>query len=113
LPALDPHKAAEEWNVPTRVLNETLHALKEAGLVTECAGDPPTYQPGRSLDRMEVADILRVLREAGKEPSALRDEPSYRDFLETLTVPVNGSLRASLADTIRDQRLLIGPAKES
>lgn len=105
---LEPHKAAEEWNVPTRLLNETLHALKDGGLVTECAGEPATFQPGRSLDRVGIDEILRVLREAGKEPSALREEPVYREFLDTL----HGAHRLTLADAVRDRRLLLAPAAD-
>lgn len=108
LPPLDAHKAAEEWNVPTRLLNETLHALKEGGLVTECAGETATFQPGRSLERVGIDEIMRVLREAGKEPSALRDEPAYRAFLDTL----HGSRGLTLADAVRDQRMLPAPAAE-
>lgn len=84
LPSLVPQKCAEEWNVPLRLLNETLAAMSKAGLINECTGDPPTYQPARALNRITVNEVLFTLRDYGKEPSKFREEPAFRELLDTL-----------------------------
>lgn len=82
LPPLATEEAAREWNVPTRVINETLDLLQEAGLVNACATDPVTFCPARSLDKITVGDVVRALRDAGREPSALREDDLLRPLLD-------------------------------
>jgi membrane protein len=77
-------QSAHAWNVPTRLLNDTLAHLKEEGLVSACATEPVTYQPARSLDRIRVGDVVRALREAGQDPSLLREDEKFRPLLEQL-----------------------------
>ena len=64
-----------DWNVPTRLVNESLLILEDAKLVVRTATNPPTYQPGRSLAKITVDDVIDCMREAGQEPSALRNCP--------------------------------------
>ena len=64
-----------DWNVPTRLVNESLRILEDAKLVVRTTTEPPTYQPGRSLTKITVEDVIDCLREAGQEPSALRSSP--------------------------------------
>ncbi len=86
LPGLSPSEAAEEWKVPTRLLNETLDQLDEAGLVQRCVTEPVTYAPARSIDKITIGHVIAALREAGREPSALREE----EFLQPLLREVSG-----------------------
>lgn len=72
---LEPMQAAEDWNVPTRLLNDTLEQLADAGLVQLLATDPPAYQPGRSVERIRLGDVVSAMREHGDAPSALREDP--------------------------------------
>lgn len=76
-PGLTIEEAAMKWNVPSRLLNDTLRLLEEAHLVTRSASDPPLYQPARSLDKIAVGDVVQSLREAGSDPSELRRDPAY------------------------------------
>ncbi|MEK7793737.1 MAG: hypothetical protein AAB353_04365, partial [Candidatus Hydrogenedentota bacterium] len=80
-PAFAPDTAAAELNVPSRLLNEALDALEAVGLVTACNTTPPTYQPARALDRIRLADVSAALREAGREPSLLREDEGIQRLL--------------------------------
>ncbi|MDP2326369.1 MAG: YihY/virulence factor BrkB family protein, partial [Gammaproteobacteria bacterium] len=84
-PARTVVELAEAWNVPSRLINEALETLKGAGLVTECATEPATYQPGKAADKIQVMDVLNALREEGESPSALREEDAYRAVYDGLT----------------------------
>lgn len=76
--------AAEQWNVPTRLLNDTLDCLQVAKLVMPCATEPVTYQPARPPEKTMVADVLRAMRDAGQEPSQLREDESCGDLFRQL-----------------------------
>lgn len=107
LPGLSAEVAAKEWNVPTRLLNDTLINLEDARLAVRCASHPPTYQPSRSLDKITVQDVVDCLREAGREPSPLRNNPVFRSLthhLDACTKP-NGS--CTIADCLR----MLGPVR--
>lgn len=77
LPGLTVSEAADAWNVPVRLLNETLDCLVSAKLVTRCATDPVTYQPARSPENTRAGDVIRAIREDGEDPSLLRQDPAY------------------------------------
>lgn len=83
-PALETVHTAEAWNVPTRLLNDTLDQLITVGLVSACATDPVTYQPGRAPTGIRVIDIVQALREHGEDPSLLREEPKYRELYHAI-----------------------------
>ncbi|MBI3117599.1 MAG: YihY/virulence factor BrkB family protein, partial [Candidatus Hydrogenedentes bacterium] len=48
LPGLTITEAAEAWNVPTRLLNETMEILIQGKMAVPIAGEPVAYQPARS-----------------------------------------------------------------
>ena len=92
---------AREWGVPTRLLNDTLESLAEAGLVQKCATQPATYQPGRSIDKITVGDVVRALRESGRDPSDLRADPDLRPILDEVNGVDNALMNTSLASVIQ------------
>ncbi|HRI86825.1 MAG TPA: YhjD/YihY/BrkB family envelope integrity protein [Candidatus Hydrogenedentes bacterium] len=96
MPGMTTEQAARDWNVPTRVINETLDQLEEAGLVSRCATEPVTYRPARSLEKITVWDVVRSLRESGREPSALREDELLRPLLDE----VEGRDRVLLGATL-------------
>ncbi|MCH7959875.1 MAG: YihY/virulence factor BrkB family protein [Candidatus Hydrogenedentes bacterium] len=75
---------AEEWNVPSRLVNESLDHLEEAGLITACATEPVTYTPSRPLDRISVGQVIHALREVGHDPSLFRKDETYRELFDEL-----------------------------
>ncbi|PCJ52366.1 MAG: hypothetical protein COA73_16300 [Candidatus Hydrogenedentota bacterium] len=83
-PALAPGEVAAEWNVPSRLLNQTMEELEEAGYVTACATDPITYQPAHPLDQILVGDILRTLHEVGEDPSQFRQDEMYKELFNRM-----------------------------
>jgi membrane protein len=91
-------EAGETWNVPTRLLNDTLDELEEVGLVARCATEPVTFQPARPTDRISLGDVTSALREAGREPSELREDPMLKPVLANLTP----SRDATLAELVRE-----------
>jgi membrane protein len=95
---LSVEEAAREWNVPQRLLNGLLDEFMRARLVTGSVGEPVRYGPGRPLDKITVGDVLTVLREAGCNPTALRDDESFRPLLERLKAPHDGFLEMTLAE---------------
>lgn len=100
-PGLEATQSAEAWNVPTRLVNETLDELERAGLVRRCATDPPTYLPARSIGRITVADVIKALREAGRDPSALREDHVLRPLLDAIWKEGERILSASIADVLQ------------
>ena len=95
--AFEPAAAAEQWGVPTRLLNETLATLEDTGLVRRCAMEPVTYQPGRSIDKIRVCDVVAALRLAGRDPSALRQDPALAPLLAAINGVGDERTDASLA----------------
>lgn len=97
--ALSVSAMAELWNVPTRLINETLETLVAAHLVTVCATEPATYQPSRAADKITVIEVLNALREDGEDPSGLRKEDAYKplyDGLGEANTDVRGETIAAL-----------------
>lgn len=88
---------ADQWNVPTRLLNNLMDCLVDAGYVTQCANEPVRYQPGRAPDTTRIADIVRVVREAGMDCSLLRQERRYRGLYRGLEEGDNHYLDMTIA----------------
>lgn len=98
-PGLSPAASAKELNVPTRLMNDTMENLEEAGLVTACATDPITYQPARALNRLTVAEIVRAMRDMGREPSQLREDQIVCAFFDD-GMKDSDSEKTTLADLV-------------
>ncbi len=98
LPALSAHEMATAWNVPLRLVNETLRCLVQARLVTECATEPVTFQPARAPETTQVIDIVRAIREAGRDPSLLRSEMEYKPLYVGLDCADPATLTATLGE---------------
>ena len=96
-PGLTTAQMAELWNVPTRLLNDTLEYLTQAGMVTPCATEPIRYQPAQSPENIRVSDVLNALRESGKDPSLLREEPHYRELFKDVTIYDTATLSKNIA----------------
>lgn len=97
-PALSASEMAEAWNVPPRLINETLETLTEAGLVTMCATEPATYLPSRAADTIQVIDVVNALREEGEDPSSLRGEDAYQPVYEALGEAVSDYRSATVGE---------------
>ena len=77
-------EAAQEWNVPMRLLRETFESLIDAGFLSACATEPVSYQPARPLDKIRAGDIITVLRDVGEEPSLFRQDEQFMPVIEEL-----------------------------
>jgi len=104
-PSLSAEAAAEQWNVPLRLLNDTLSQLEDAHLVVRSATNPPTYQPGRSLDRITVEEVGACFRESGRDPSALRQTPVFGELLAKLTRQPDGANVLTVRDLVSETRV--------
>ncbi|HNR35987.1 MAG TPA: YihY/virulence factor BrkB family protein [Candidatus Hydrogenedentes bacterium] len=99
LPGMSIEDCSRQWNVPSRMLNTTFDVLEKANIFVKSASNPPTYQPARSIDKITMADVMNCLRNAGDNPSALRQDPVLRDAMQTaLRI---GPERCSMADLVR------------
>jgi len=103
LPGLGAEDAAQAWNVPSRLLNETLGQLEEAHLVVRSASKPATYQPARSVDKITVTDIITCLRESGRDPSALRLDGAFQEMLDKVKAYPGGIEACTFADLVRER----------
>jgi DNA-binding IscR family transcriptional regulator len=99
-PGLTAAAYAEAWNIPTRVLNETLTQLEECRFVIQSGANPPMYQPARSIDKITVAEVVTCLRESGKNPSALRLDPTFRDVIERIDAHPGGPAACRIGDLV-------------
>ncbi len=80
-PPLSVVEFSERWNVPTRLVTDALDTLRDAGLVNPTDHEDTRYQPARSLEKITVGDIIGCLREAGRDPSPLRQEATFQPML--------------------------------
>lgn len=99
---------AEAWNVPVRLVNDTLDDLAEASLVTACATEPVSYQPGRAPITIRLLDVLQALRQRGEDPSLLREEPAFRDLYATVDDSQPETLLATV-DALADRYVPAAP----
>ncbi len=101
---LSPMAFAQEWKVPTRTLNEVLAVLEDTGLVTQRAGEEIVYQPGRSVTKITLGEVVSALREAGREPSPLRQEAAFRPLLERLSGLAETPMATTLSEALPELR---------
>ncbi|MBI3117190.1 MAG: hypothetical protein HYZ00_00790, partial [Candidatus Hydrogenedentes bacterium] len=88
----------EAWNVPTRLLNETMEILIQGKMAVPIAGEPVAYQPARSPETTQVLDVVRAMREAGRDPSLLRKDEVYRPLYQGLNEASTTYLTSSMAE---------------
>ncbi len=100
---VEPAEAAQAWNVPLRLLNETLDQLEAANLLRRCATDPVTYLPARPVENIRVLDIKRAIREAGEDPSPLREDPQLRALVDGLPVSRDAETLAAVLEALREE----------
>ena len=99
-PGLAVSEAADEWNVPQRLINETLDAYITAGMVSRVATEPPRYQPARSPERITLRDVVKVMRETGEDPSLLRQDRVYGPVYEALANGEEDFLASSVTQLV-------------
>lgn len=96
LPNISVEKVAQQWNVPTRLLNEILDKLEQHGLLQACATEPVTYQPARSITRITLAEIIRAIRESGHDPSDLKKDAVLSVLLQEIDMTKKETLNKDL-----------------
>lgn len=70
---------SENLGIPSRLANQTLTALAQAGLVTEVTGPDRAFLPARPPSAITAHDILHALRvEVGRDLSTRPDETRER-----------------------------------
>jgi len=97
-PALSVVEAAESWNVPSRLLSDTLDCLVRKNLVAECATEPVSYQPARAPETIRIIDVLRAVKEAGRDPSQLRQDEKYKSLYQGLDLGDPACFSATAAE---------------
>ena len=94
-PPMTIQEAAEAWNVPTRLLLETLDRLTSARLTTACA-DPMGWQPARAPENIRVRDVVAAMREQGQDPSLFRRDKAFLPLFAKLDTADPALLDASM-----------------
>ncbi len=87
---------AEAWNVPSRLLLETLDLLTAARLAVACS-EPPGWQPARDPARLRVRDVVAALREQGEDPSLFRRDEAFAPLFRRLDTGESALLDSTLA----------------
>ncbi|MEA3364692.1 MAG: YhjD/YihY/BrkB family envelope integrity protein [Candidatus Hydrogenedentes bacterium] len=105
LPPLSAAECAAEWNVPVRLLNDTLDELEKEGLLRPANTEPVQYQPARSIDKITVGDVLKAMREYGRDPSALREDESMKPLLQKIYERENGIMNMTVEHAIEEFHL--------
>lgn len=100
-PGLEVTEAAESWNVPTRLLSNTLDNLVAARLAVACVTDPVTWQPARAPESIHIADVVRAVREDGRDPSMLRRDSAYQPLYQAVEEGTSGVLASTVADLMK------------
>jgi membrane protein len=67
--------------IPTKLVQQVLHPLLVARLVTEIAGHEPAYLPARPLEAINAHHILRAVRAGAGQDITTRDEPARAEVL--------------------------------
>jgi membrane protein len=70
---------SEELNVPTRLIEQTMHTLCGAYLIAETAGAEPAYLPARPLEQITCHDVLMAMRASHGRELATREEPARNE----------------------------------
>jgi YihY family inner membrane protein len=104
-PGLSPVEAAEAWNVPSRLVTQSLAALQRAGLVSQCSGESVRYQPARSIDRIALMDVAQALREDGDVPSAFREDDKYHDLFVRASAKEWDAMQISIDEIVHKMRV--------
>jgi membrane protein len=99
-PGFAPAPAAKRLNVPTRLLNDVMEDLEQAGLVIACATEPVTYQPSRALTKIAIRDVVRAMREVGRDPSLLREDEQVAALLDEVYGEHLGHQTMTLAELV-------------
>ncbi len=82
--ALTVAETAQSWNVPSRLVLDMLDHLVEKRFVVACGTESLSYQPSRSTASILVRDIVRTVREDGRDPSLLREDQAYAELCKGL-----------------------------
>jgi membrane protein len=69
-------RLSEDLGVPSRLTNQLLGQLEKAGCTAEVSGLDGGFVPGRPLDRITAADVLRALRVENGRDLATRADPA-------------------------------------
>lgn len=95
-PAWTAQGLAQRLNVPAEGAAAVLQALEHRGLLTRTGDESPTYLPARSLEAIEVKDVLDAVRAADEQThfslQRLPSEPAVERLLDRLEKAVAGAL---------------------
>ena len=95
-PAWTVQDLAQRLNVPREGAAAVLLALEQHGLLTRTGDEPPFYLPSRSLEAIEVKDVLDAVRAADEQThlslQRLPLEPAVEQLLDHLEKAVAGAL---------------------
>ena len=101
LPPMGTAETAERWKVPARLMNNALDSLADAGLVVSTGGNSMAYMPARPIDRISLRDVVMALREAGRDPSPLREDPQLKPLLDRLNGVGNEAMDMNFQKLLR------------
>lgn len=87
---------AECWNVPTRLLQETLDTLKENKMVIATDTLPTSFHLARSAESISVLEVVNAIRNAGQDPSLFREDQHFKSLYKSLDTADPETLNQSI-----------------
>lgn len=100
-PAPSLTRLSEDLGIPSRLATQILTALQTAGLVAETAGTDPGFVPARPLASIQLADVLRALRDLNGRDLSTRKDPA-RDLLRAEFERVAAAEATAAGATLQD-----------
>ena len=73
-----------EWGMPIRLINDVVYQLEAKGILCQSTGDPVAYMPGRALETIRAADVIKALwvyGDSAPDMSRLPGEETLRSLL--------------------------------
>ena len=96
-------RIAESQAIPRKFLDNTLHGLRQAGIIESRRGPEGGHKLARSADDISVADIIRAidgpLANIGGQPPEGIEPPGPAAPMRDVWVAVRASLREVLEET--------------
>ncbi len=94
---------AQALDVPSDFIAEIIEILKQHGLLIETNDDPPAYVPGRALDTILLADVIKALRRAHDDDIGVDPVHLSTPGVDQVVADLSEALLSTLSDrTLRE-----------
>ena len=101
-PPLTAERLAGALDIPVKPVRELLSQLAESAYLTVTAGDEPSYQPARALERITINEVLLSLRDYGNHGWSAGTTPHGGDVRKLLAKANHAAAETLTGLTLKD-----------